>query len=317
MGKRITFVVALIIAGIFICTGQPIVAFAGDPNTNVEMTPEMLIAEHVKSIGSPSLLASVNTRAFVGSAGVNFIQGMSGNITDGTSMFATDKEGKLGIVLRYNTRDYDQEYFSYDGKEVSVHHIAPGQKSPLADFLFRFNGIVKKGFFGGTLSLNWPLLDMPKDQDKLKFKKATIEGSELYELEWPMQTLGNIRIRMYFEPETFHHVRTDYAIRIREDVSVQQDSDIVGDMGTMDEEAGTSAYSSGIQRTGLVPDSIYNLTEKFSDFKKVRGMTLPQKYTIDYSLEGQGQSFIGNWDVTAKKWIFNQKLDEKLFKAQK
>ena len=46
-------------------------------------------------------------------------------------------------------------------------------------------------------------------------------------------------------------------------------------------------------------------------------MTLPHKYGIEYSIEGQGQSFIGRWTITAEKWIFNRTFDENLFVAQK
>jgi hypothetical protein len=311
MGNRTQYVLSTVITCLLILTSQAVVSFAGNANTDSKLTPEQLISEHVKSIGSPSLLGSVQSRAFVGSTNVHFIQGMQGSIENGRSMFVADGN-KVGIKLEYKTRDYDSEYFSYDGKEVSVGHIAPGQKSPLADFLFRFNGIMKKGFLGGALSVNWPsMLENVNEPDKLKLEKAMIDDQDLYVLEWPMKTLGNVKIQMYFDPATYHHVRTVYTIRVREDVSVQAD----GYEGQLDDETGEIGVSA--LPGSAIPDSIYVLTEKFEDFKKVKGMTLPHKYTLDYSLEGQGTAFMGEWILQADKWVFNRKFDEKIFKAQK
>jgi hypothetical protein len=314
MGKRIkASLLSAVVSCLLILTAQSNLSFAGSATADSELTPEKLIAEHIKSIGGPSILSSVQTRAFVGSTDVEFIQGMMGSIKNGTSMFVSDGK-KLGIVLKYGSVDYPEEYFSYNGNEVSVGHISPGQRSPLADFFYRFSGIVKEGFIGGTLSLSWPsLLDNPEIQAKLKYKKTKVEGRELNELEWPISILGNVRIRMFFEPGTFRHVRTEYHIRIKEDVSVQNSDTYLGEMATSEDGSGRS----NLLRKDLIPDSIYALIETFDDYKKVSGMTLPHKYTLEYSLEGQGHSFIGKWTINARKWIFNRTFDEKIFKAQK
>lgn len=281
------------------------------------LTPEKVIAEHIKSLGGADLLTSVNSRAFVGSAEVEFVQGMTGHIKGGNSTIVADGK-KTAIILKYNSVDYPQEYLSYNGEEVSVGYIAPGQRSPLADFLFRFNGIMKKGFLGGTLSLGWPFMDAQGDFGKLKFSVEKVEEKELYQLEWPKSTLGNVRIRMFFEPETFRHVRTEYDVRIKGDVSVQSTPRYLGNMGEVsedDEEAGPG-YSS-IMNRDMIPDSIYRLVETFENFKKVSGMTLPHTYKIEYSLEGQGHSFIGHWTINASKFVFNNKFDAKIFEPHK
>jgi len=46
-------------------------------------------------------------------------------------------------------------------------------------------------------------------------------------------------------------------------------------------------------------------------------MTLPHDYTLDYSVEGQGHSFIGKWTMKASQWAFNRTYDEAIFIAQK
>jgi len=314
MGNRVKILLSAVIACVILFSAYSSLSFAGNASNDSGLTPEKIIAEHVKSIGGPSLLSSVKTRAFVGTTDVDFIQGMTGNIKGGNAMMLVDGE-KMAIVLQYKTLDYDEEYFSYNGQEVSVGHIAPGIKSPLAAFLFRFNGIMKKGFLGGTLSLNWPLLNMKDNEANLKYYKTTIEGRELYELEWPESVLNNIKIRMYFEPEKFHHVRTEYTIRIRNDVSLEDQSTFLGNMGTVDADTG-EAGSSNLFGGGLTPDSVYTLVEKFDNYKKVSGMMLPHKYTLEYSYDGQG-AFIGEWVINAVKFTFNKSYDAKIFKAFK
>lgn len=297
MTKKVQRLLASAMFCFLLFNGQSLnflVEAAGEDSTP---TPEMLMAEHVKSIGEPATLSSVQTRAFVGFTDVDFIQGIFGRVEGGLSSFVSDGE-KLQVVLKYSDLGYPGEYIAYDGSSVSVGYISPGQRSPLADFLFRFNGVMKEGFIGGTLSLAWPLLNPDEVKSDLKCKKVKVEGRELYRLEWPIRLLGNIKIKMYFEPGTYRHVRTEYMVRIKNDVSAQGE------------------YSD-IMSFELMPESIYTLIEKFDDFRKVSGMTLPHKYGIEYSVEGQGHAFIGRWTITAEKWIFNRTFDENLFVAQK
>ncbi len=264
------------------------------------LTAEQVVAGHLKIIGSPEVLAAIKSRAFVGTSSVDFIQGMSGNMS-GTSMFVSEGK-KLAIVLKYADLNYPGEYFAYDGKDVSVGYMSPGQKSPIADFLFRNNGLIKEGLLGGVLSGAWPLLDLKNRQVELKCRETSVDGRRLYEIEYiPKNRLADMKIKMYFDPDTFHHVRTEYQMRIRDDMS-----------------ASPGGPSSGgfILREGL-PDSIYVLIENFSDFKKAGEMILPHSYTIDYSVEGQGHTFIAKWNVKAGQWDFSRTYDERIFKAQK
>jgi Tfp pilus assembly protein PilF len=47
-----------------------------------------------------------------------------------------------------------------------------------------------------------------------------VEGCRLYEIEYiPKNRLADMKIKMYFDPDTFHHARTEYRMRIRDDMS--------------------------------------------------------------------------------------------------
>ncbi len=66
-----------------------------------------------------------------------------------------------------------------------------------------------------------------------------------------------------------------------------------------------------------MPESIYVLIEKFDDFQEESGLVLPHSYTLDYSLEGQGTSFVAKWNMKFSQAQFNKEYNEKIFKAQK
>jgi len=261
------------------------------------VTAEQVVAVHLRSLGSPEALAASKTLAFVGATSVEFIQGAHGSLS-GASMCVADGK-KLAIVLKYGGIEYPEEYFAYDGKEVSVGHISPGQRSPLGDFLYRYNGIMKEGLLGGVFSGGWPLLNLKEKQADLAYHEVTVDGRQMHEIEYrPKKGLRDVKIKLYFDMETGRHVRTEYRVRVRDDMSAVP-SETVPSL-----------------KQGL-PDSIYVLTEKFDDFKTAGGLTLPHSYTIDYSVEGQGRTFIAKWIVQAAQWAFNQTYDERIFVAQK
>lgn len=307
---------------------QPLQSYAAE-----DITAEQLIAAHLKSIGSPALRAKVKSLTFGGTSTVKFIQGIQGTST-GVSMLVSEGP-KMGIILKFpDKNNYPGEYFAYDGKDVTVGHIRPGVKSPIADFVFRFHKIMKEGLVGGVYSTAWPLLNIKDKASDLKCRKTKIENRELYELEYrPSDPIGYMKIKMYFDPATFRHVRTEYKVRTNEDVTTtanpaQYDpsissGDIVDDpsgRGRIISPDKVQQIAAGDFILGKVRgESIYILTEKFDDFKKIGGLTMPHRYELDYEIEGTAQSgFIANWTLEAQQWGFNMaNLDEKLFQAEK
>jgi hypothetical protein len=241
---------------------------------------------------------------------------------------------KLAMVMKYDDASYPGEYFAYDGKDVTVGHMSPGQRSPVGDFIFRFNKLVKGGFLGGALTSSWPLLDVKNKNVDMKYRKAKVEGRELHELEYhPRSGFGDIKIRMYFDLTTFRHVRTEYKVQASNDSSFRADKTVAGGssstqmtadavpssggLSTVDERGNAPAPTPG--GIGVShPDSYYTLVEKFEDYKRVGGLMLPHRYAIEYSVEGSGEAFIGRWFVNVEKWAFNApNVDQKLFKALK
>ena len=264
--------------------------------------PEQLVAEHVKSIGDQARLSEIKSLVFNGTADVNFILGMSGQM-QGNGMLIS-QGSHMAIIMRFGDINYPGEYFAFDGQGVTVGHMKPGLKSPIADFLFRYNKMMKQGIIGGVLSNAWPLLDIQNHKKvKMKTRKTKVEKVELYELEYqPEDWFGEMKIRMYFEPDSFRHVRTEYKVRTSNDVTTGFNPPPDADMAIA-------------QVRG---ESYYTLVEKFEDFKKAGEFTLPHRYAFHYMIDGTAQSgFIADWILNAQKIDFNiSDIDPRIFEAE-
>lgn len=185
-----------------------------------EITPEELVAAHLKSIGNPEFLASIKNRGMSGKASVEFIQGGTGTMAGQSVMLS--EGSSLGIILKYGALDYPGEYFAFNGAEVTVANISPGQRSPLGDFVYRYSAVMKEGLLGGVLSLGWPLLDVEKRKPSLKYSQAKVEGRTLHEIDYyPKEGMNGVKVKLFFEPDTFRHVRTEYTLKIRGEQALQ------------------------------------------------------------------------------------------------
>jgi hypothetical protein len=277
---------------------------------------EDILKGHIESIGSSEKVEGVKVRGIGGIALVDFIQGGTGKI-QGQAIFLSEKD-RLGIIMQFNATDYPGEHFAFDGKKVMINQILPGQKSPLGDFLYWHNALLKEGVLGGALSLNWPLLDVKKAEKKLKYKgEKNIDGVELLEVEYRFsdRKSNDLKTKLYFDPETFHHVRTEYRLTVQADMRGQADANVrmPGMTPARDQIPGRSEGPGGIR--DVIPYSHYVLIEKFSDFKEADGLTLPHRYELEYSQEGRGSSFLANWTILASQIVHTGQIDELYFKA--
>ena len=290
--------------------------------------PEEVVVAHLKSIGDPEFLAGIKNRGLSGETSVEFIQGGVGTLT-GQCVVVTQGRS-LSIILNYGAVDYPREYFAYDGSEVEVATINPGQRSPLGDFIFRYNGLMKEGLLGGGWSLGWPLLDVESRESKLKYKSAEVDGRELHQIEYnPKGDLNDIKVKLFFEPDTFRHVRTEYSLRVQGEQALQAGQTVSRGVAPTSEDLRVGQGGGVITRNAGILDpvaySYYRLVETFDNFKEtkfrdpdtseINSLILPYSYAIEYSVEGQGTTFVGRWNLTANEWMQNGKLDPSLFKV--
>ena len=261
---------------LFLCfaVGRSDTTFAKDK----KRTPQEVVAEHVKSIGSPEALASIKSRALNGDVSIEFIVGTSGLVA-GQFEFVSEKQ-KQGLLFKFNALQYPGEHFAFDGKDVTVSYISPGGRSPLGDFLIRYDSIIKQGLMGGVLSVNWPLLDINKNRTRMKYKKRKMGGRELHELEYrPRKGMDDVKVKLFFDLDTFRHVKTEYKVSIMD------------------------------------LDTYYVLTEEFGDFQRIDGLMLPQSYFIQYSRTGSERTFLARWTMEILRWSHDTPIDPQFYRV--
>jgi len=103
--------------------------FEGSHAKENELTPEQVIARHLKSLGTPDALSRIQTRTAVGSVTYKIVHGASGSAS-GQAQWASEK-GKMGFVMRFNDVDYPGEHFAFDGENISIAETVPGRMSYL------------------------------------------------------------------------------------------------------------------------------------------------------------------------------------------
>jgi len=273
-----------------------------------DLTPEQLIDKHLEAFGLKSGSTQIKSIQFVGNTDVEFLQGMAGKMSGIAAL--TSQGSKIFLNMKFDDVNYPGEYFAYDGKSVSVNNIQPGVRTPLADFIFAYNKVMKNGMFGGVFSNAWPLLNIKTSKPSyMNVRKTKVEGKELYELEYrPRDRHGDMKIRIFFETDTYRHVRTEYKVSLDNDAST-------GTYGNPEDD-----YERDIPAiSGMVTGSTYyTLVEKFGDFKEVGALTMPHSYSLNYDLDGIARhAFIGRWKIDIMMIGFNaENIEPALFKAK-
>lgn len=255
-----------------------------------KLTAEEVVDKHLKSIGSPSDLASVKTRVIAGTAVLRLRSPGIGQNSGLSLMFS--EADKTAIAMNFGNPDYPHEKFGFDGRTVIISYIRPGLRSTLGDFIYQRSAIFKDGLFGGTLSSAWPLLNFDKQKAKLEYAGTKkIDGRQTYELKYHPRKGSDVRISMFFDAETFHHIRTEY------------EQTVTNQMGASPDASRT-----------LERELRYQLVEEFSDFRKEDKVVLPHNYKIQLSLERrQGGNYLADWEINLTKFSFNQPLEVKWF----
>jgi hypothetical protein len=248
-----------------------------------KLKADEIIAKHLEAIGGTETLQSISSRVSTGSVVVTFREPGTGQL-GGRVVLASEGPKHMMAMAFDNATNYPHERIGYDGKDVSGGYVHPGSRSSLGDFLLTNQAILKQGLWGGELSQSWLLLN-PNRKVKVEtggMKK--IGDRQAYQLKcYPSGS--DLKISMYFDAETFHHLRTEY------------ERSVIAQMGGTPE---TSANQS---------ETRYKLVEEFSDFKKEGGLTLPHAYKINLEITtGRAGAVKAQWDLTISDIQFNQKI---------
>jgi hypothetical protein len=241
-----------------------------------------LVAKHLESIGTAEARSAVKSRVAQGN--VAFNERITGSVhLDGAAVVASSGP-KFKCTFQFNNPQYPGEQFVFTGQSVHVSQIDPQSRSALGNFLVNESEIIQEGLFGGVLATNWPLLDVKTSGAKLKSDGLRkIEGRELYEVTYVPKKrsgTGDLVIHLYFEPQSFRHVMTIYWLSA---TAVDPQQSQASDAGTR----------------------LTKVTELFSDFHSVDGVTLPTQWEIRFRVEpGRAQEF--EWKVGISSVVHNR-----------
>jgi len=257
-----------------------------------KMKPEELVAKHLGAIGAPQALAAVRTRAISGIARAVGRVGGQGQIIGRGNILSEGRMIRIG--MNFNQLEYPGEQFAFDGDKVTVGQVQPGRRSALSSFFYTYDALLKEGLLGGATTTAWALLDVAGRQPKLDYAGLKkIQGKQLHEVKYKAKkSMGDLTAALYFDPEDFRHVFSQYRLVIP------------AAMGR------TPTESSGQRET------IYTIQESFSDFQVVDDLTLPHSYKLTLTIEGQSNTFLGDWFFTVEQVLHNQPLDSKFFVVQ-
>lgn len=228
-------------------------AFAKD-----DMSVADLVKKHLDSIGTEQARTAVKNRVVEGAVRFHLLNASTAN-QDGKATLVSEGD-KLVSLLKLPNPNYHGERFVSDGRKTEEAVVRPGVWSKLGSFVMVHNEILKEGLWGGTLNTGWPLAHLEARGAKVQDRGLKkVDGRELRRLDYSPKKRGDLEIQLYFEPDTFRHVMTVYSLTI------------------------SPRMGMGEVQTAREQPSHYLLEERFADFKSVDGLSLPGRWTIQYT----------------------------------
>lgn len=254
----------------------------------VDLGAEEVIQKHLDSIAPVERRRELKT-LFI--AGLSQFEAKVPEAKGGGKAVVVSDASNLYFLMSLNSREYPYEKIGVFREKLSLPFVTAGNRSPLGSFLNEHPAILSHNLFCGSMSMRW--LSNISDIKKLDIKfagKKKIDGRATYVLE--VFSLGNgggeFKVRLYFDEENFHHVRSEY----RREVPIGQ---IV------------------MRQQNQFTNAFLDLTEEFSDFRSVDGFTFPYKYKATFSSNAGTQAYESSWGIRVATYYLNQKLADDFF----
>lgn len=253
------------------------------------LSPEDIIAKHLESIGTKEKRAAVRNRMAVGVS--EFESKLPSRKTSGKIVIVSETNNNLMFLSSFNSKEYPFEKVGLFNEKVTLPFVTAGTRSPLGAFVNDHSKILSQGLFTGSVSQTWNLSNAAFKKEKFGAAGSKkLDGRKTYALNYFTGDSADFTVKMFFDAETFRHVRTEY----RRVVAPQ--AEVFGSLG---------------RQTGVK----ISLTETFGDFKEeVGGLTLPRSYRIQYVTDSNSGVYEYEWRISIAQYLFNQKLAADFFK---
>jgi len=254
-----------------------------------KMTAEEVVARHLTSIGTPEARAATKGRVIQGTALATVRIGGSGSSSGGAVLSSSGEMSLIGIIFGLN--QYTNEKAAYDGHKLTLGDLRPGTRTNFGGFILTHDVLFKEGLIGGALSSAWPLLDLAARNPKLRYAGTKkVNDREAHVLKYEPRNGSNLEIRMFFDAENFHHLRTEYVQEFLPPPVVNPSA------------------------AARQKETRLKFVEDFSDFKVEGGLTLPHTYKLQLTFDTSNNPLLQDWLLTLSKFSFSKTpLAEKQF----
>ena len=261
-------------------------ALASPASLAEKIKPEEIVARHLEAIGPANARASA--RIIAGTSQVIFRTPPPGQ-ANSRAVLASDGL-KCLIGMSFPSPIYPREELGFNGNRFVAAFVTPGVRSVLGDFLMTHDLIFKQGLIGGALSTAWPLEDLANRNAQVEYMGVrNLDDRTVHELRYVPRGGSDLKIKLFFDRETFQHVRTEYE-------------------RVIPAPTGTRGYGNVQER-----ETRYYMIEEFSSFKKESDLTLPHVYKITLTVDAQNGTFLAEWLIKLTQFEFNQKIDPNSF----
>lgn len=252
-----------------------------------ELKADDIIAKHIDSIGKKEVRDQVSTLFAVG---LSSFESQSPSIRGGGKAIVVSDRGNLMFAISLNSKDYPYDKIGYFNEKVSLPFVTSGQRSLLGTFINEHPRILSEGLFGGVMSLRWPFAGENGKQKIKSLGIKKVDGRKLYVLSYQADGggLDEFTIKLFFDTDTFAHVRSEYHREF-------------------------SPSQPRFGQANQLSNSEITLTETFSDFKTVDGLTLPYTYSVEFSSNANTSTLKTTWGIRVAEYYVNQKLAPDFF----
>jgi hypothetical protein len=257
-------------------------------DSNPKLTADDVVVKHLESLGTPEARSSVTSRIAQGTVRMRIKVSGVGDVNGRAYMFGDPTRFHASLPFDYS--DYWGEHFLSDGEKVQVGFSQPSERSPLGEFLRIYQLPLAEGLFGGVLSTRWPLLNVSSRQPRLDYGGVKkIDGTQVHLILYRTRKgRSEVNTQLYFDLETFHHLRSVYTVNV------------------------VSAIGRTIESSSQQQERRFSVEEDFSDFRAFSGMTLPTRWRIRCTIDGQ-LSAEREWDVMFAAITHNAEIDPENF----
>jgi len=268
-----------------------------------KLSPEEIISKSLKAIGKTD--ATSERRMAIG--GSQFTIRSSSASATGRAVLASDG-ANMAFFSTFNMRDYGMERIGVFSNKIEIPFVVPGLRSPLGRWLAAYDRTLDDRIFGGTIFSTWRFWGPQSDWGKIETDgKKKIGDRQAWVVSYsPRRGLtSGSHIKLYFDAETFQHIRTVY----------QQ-----GETDSGFYDTGSKAQNANSSVRGWGSDMASNgstLTEDFGDYKLDNGLVLPHKYTITLTADVASGTEEYRWDLNIEQFKLVKEFPANFFSFNK